>query len=87
MRARGVEIREAHGLHKACATRVAHRTRKENTYMAHDETNSPPARGGGVNPCATPKWHMQNPGNRSGQGGTFVIQRTRELVCGLAGLR
>ncbi len=54
---------------------MAHRTRKENTYMAHDDAESPPPRRDAVNACATHKWHMQDPDYRSGQGGTCPIQR------------
>ena len=48
--------------------------------MAHDDAESLPPRRDAVNACATCKWHMQDPGYRSGQGGTCFIQRSRATM-------
>ncbi len=48
--------------------------------MAHDDAEPLPPRGDAVNACATRKWHMQDPGSRSGQGGTCFIQRSQATM-------
>ena len=49
--------------------------------MAHDDAESLPPRRDALNACATRKWHMQDPGYRSEQNGTCLVQRSQATMC------